>query len=91
MSKASRLKGHCNRLFAISELPAHQAKTWWCFSWFLGKGVFLVRMYGLLLLAVCTAVGLENASGLCGRFFTGQRGTRSDFDFACLVLRAALC
>ena len=24
MSKASRLKGHCNRLVAIFELPAHQ-------------------------------------------------------------------
>ena len=39
MSRASRLKGHCNRLCTISELPAHQAQTWWCFSWFLGKGV----------------------------------------------------
>lgn len=39
MSKASRLKGHCNRLYAIFELPAHQAKTWWRFFLVLGEGV----------------------------------------------------
>jgi len=27
MSKASRLKGHCNRLIAINELPAHQREV----------------------------------------------------------------
>jgi hypothetical protein len=40
MSKALRLKGLCNRLIAIFELPAHQAKTWWRFFLVLGKGVF---------------------------------------------------
>jgi hypothetical protein len=49
MSKASRLKGHCNRLYAICELPAHQVKTWWRFSGF-GKGGFLVCMRGFFLL-----------------------------------------
>ena len=29
MSKASRLKGHCNRLIAIFELPAHQRLFLW--------------------------------------------------------------
>jgi hypothetical protein len=53
MSKASRLKGHCNRLFAISELPAHQAKTWWRFFLGFGKGGFSVLMLGCFLLAVC--------------------------------------
>jgi hypothetical protein len=52
MSKASRLKGHCNRLCTISELPAHQAKTWWHFSssW---KGGLLVRMRSFLVVAFC--------------------------------------
>lgn len=27
MSKASRLKGHCNRLFAINQLPVHQRES----------------------------------------------------------------
>lgn len=29
MSKASRLKGHCNRLFAINQLPVHQREVPW--------------------------------------------------------------
>ena len=91
MSKASRLKGLCNRLVTIFELPAHQVKTWCRFFLAFGKGGFLVCMYGCFLLAVCTAVGFENASGLSGRFFPGQRGAQSDFDFTCPVPRAALC
>jgi hypothetical protein len=52
MSKASRLKGHCNRNFAISELPPHQAKTWWRFFLGLGEGGFLFCMRGFFRLAV---------------------------------------
>lgn len=52
MSKASRLKGLCNRLVTIFELPAHQVKTWWRFFLAFGKGGFLVRMFGCFLLAV---------------------------------------
>jgi hypothetical protein len=52
MSKASRLKGHCNRLCTISELPAHQVQTWWRFILVFGKGGSLVPMRGSFLLAV---------------------------------------
>jgi hypothetical protein len=39
MSKAFRLKGHCNHLCMISDSQAHQVKTWWRFILIFGKGV----------------------------------------------------
>ena len=39
MSKASRLKGHCNRLFAISELLAPSGENLVVLFLVLGKGV----------------------------------------------------
>ena len=52
MSKALRLKGHCNHLCAISELPAHQVQIWWRFILVFGKGGSLAPMRGSFLLAV---------------------------------------
>lgn len=73
MSKASRLKGLCNRLIAIFELPAHQAKVWWRSSWFWERGFRRLNVW-LLSSGGFSAVVFGNASGLCGRFLPGQRG-----------------
>ena len=64
MSKAFRLKGHCNRLLAICELPAHQAKTWWCFSWHVGKGAS--RLYALFLSSSISCVYRHSVRRQCG-------------------------
>lgn len=72
MSKASRLKGLCNRLIAICELPAHQAKTWWRFPRF-WKGGFLVRMRGFFLFAVLLSI----ASGIPPAFAASSSATAS--------------
>lgn len=52
MSKASRLKGLCNRLITIFELPAHQAKNLVALFPGLRKGGFADRMLDCFLLAV---------------------------------------
>ena len=62
MSRAFRLKGHCNRLLAISQLPAHQRETFGGLIYFALRGERMRRVLFVTLFLLFGLYGYAHSS-----------------------------
>jgi hypothetical protein len=94
MSKASRLKGHCNRLITILELPVHQraSPSGWLFLIFPEGGLMSVRFpfsqVGIRYLLTVIALALTSpALAAEGTPIDWAKGAAQETAASCGVMR----